>query len=385
MVITPYAQNAKKHPKKQIEQVANSIKEFDMNQPIVVDKQGVIIVGHGRYEALQSLGMEIKDEYIKIVDLTEEQAKAYRLADNKLNESEWDMNLVLEELKGLSEDMLSLTGFDSDLIIEADEKDDEVPEIPEEPQSKLGDLYELGQHRVLCGDSTKIEDVERLMDGKKADMVFTDPPYGVDYSGGIQFTKSGVKKEQRERLLDDQVGTDIYKEVVPILSSFCNGAIYLWFSDTHALPVYQAVEEVGDIHALIIWEKNGGYGAMNANYKQKHEPCLYWKPKGKKLDFCGATTETTIWKIDKDGKNKLHPTQKPVELSLKAIKNHSVGLIMDLFLGSGATMIACEKLNRSCYGMELDPKYVDVIRKRYHKFVTGDEEGWQDGTKAIES
>lgn len=382
MIITPYSKNAKKHPKKQIEQVANSIKEFGMNQPIVVDKQGVIIVGHGRYEALKSLGMEIKPEYIKVVDLTEEQANAYRLADNKLNESEWDMSLVIEELKGLSPEMLDLTGFEKDLIIEADEKDDEVPEVPEEPKSKLGDLYELGNHRVLCGDSTKIEDVERLMNGKKADMVFTDPPYGVDYSGGIQFTKNGVKKEQRERLIDDHTGTNIYEEVVPILASFCNGAIYTWFSDTHALPVYQAIEKVGDVHALIIWEKNGGYGAMNANYKQKHEPCLYWKGKGKKLDFIGATTETTIWKIDKDGKNKLHPTQKPVELSQKAIMNHSAGLIMDLFLGSGSTMITCEKLNRQCYGMELDPKYIDVIVQRYVDY-TGNENIIKNGEKIV--
>ena len=170
-LIKPYPQNAKKHSKKQVEQIANSIKEFGMNQPIVVDKEGVIIVGHGRYEALKHLGWEIKPEYIKVVDLTEEQAKSYRLADNKLNESEWDMNLVIEELKGLTEPMLELTGFDRDLIIESDEADDVVPDVPKEPQSKLGDIYELGQHRVLCGDSTDTEAVTRLMDGRKADMV----------------------------------------------------------------------------------------------------------------------------------------------------------------------------------------------------------------------
>jgi len=186
MEIRPYEKNQKKHPKKQIEQVANSIKEFGMNQPIVVDKQGIIIVGHGRYEALKLLKWEIKPEYIKVVDLTEEQAKAYRLADNKLNESEWDMSLVIEELKGLSEPMLELTGFDRDLIIEPEEKDDEVPEVPEEPKSKLGDLYELGNHRVLCGDSTSLESVESLMDGKKADISFTSPPYnaGQDIASG---------------------------------------------------------------------------------------------------------------------------------------------------------------------------------------------------------
>ena len=216
----------------------------------------------------------------------------------------------------------------------------------------------------MCGDSTDKENVEKLMDGKKADMVFTDPPYGVDYSGGIQFTKDGVKTNQRERLISDDKETSIYAEVVPLLTLFCDGPIYTWFSDTQVVPVYQAVKQVGDIHALIIWVKNGGYSSMNANYKQKHEPCLYWKKKGGKLNFTGATTETTIWNIDKDGINKLHPTQKPVALAMKAIMNHSAGLILDLFLGSGSTLIACEKTNRICYGMELDPKYVDVIIKR---------------------
>ena len=149
MNIQPYPKNAKKHPKKQIEQIAKSIKEFGMNQPIIVDKQGVIIVGHGRYEALKFLKMEITPEMVRTVDLPKEKANTYRLADNKLNESDWDMDLVLEELKGLSEPMLDLTGFDKDLIIEPDEKDDEVPEVPEEPQSKLGDLYELGGHTVI--------------------------------------------------------------------------------------------------------------------------------------------------------------------------------------------------------------------------------------------
>lgn len=159
MHITPYTKNAKKHPRKQIEQVAASIKEFGMNQPIVVDKQGVIIVGHGRYEALKHLGWDIKPEWVKTVDLTEEQANAYRLADNKLNESEWDMALVLEDLKDLDDDLVELTGFDKDLLIEPDEADDEVPDVPEEPQSKLGDLYELGNHRVLCGSATDISNV----------------------------------------------------------------------------------------------------------------------------------------------------------------------------------------------------------------------------------
>src|SRR3990167_5914945 len=176
--IIPYEKNAKKHPDKQLLQIAKSIKEFGWQQPIVVDKVGVIIVGHGRWFAWQKFGKELdlKEPWIeKAEDLTEEQVKAYRLADNKLNESEWDMDLVLPELRGLSDEMLDLTGFDRDLLIEPDEKDDIVPENAP-TRAKLGDVWALGRHRVMCGDSTKKEDVEKLMDGKKADCVVTDPP-----------------------------------------------------------------------------------------------------------------------------------------------------------------------------------------------------------------
>ena len=213
-----------------------------------------------------------------------------------------------------------------------------------------------------------IVDVEKLMDGKKADMVFTDPPYGVEYTGGLQFKDGEVEKNNRQMIKNDE-SDDIYTEVIPVIASICNGPCYTWFAGTKASKLYTAVEAVGDIHSLIIWVKNGGYGALNANYKQKHEPCLYWKPKGKKLNFVGATTETTIWEICKDGVNKLHPTQKPVELAAKAIKNHSAGLVVDLFGGSGSTLIACEQLNRTCYMMELDPIYCDVIVKRWENFT----------------
>src|ERR1035437_126777 len=194
-LIKPYPANAKKHTTKQIKQVANSIAMFGFNQPLVLDKDNGIIVGHGRLEAAKLLGLN--DVPTITVDLTDEQAKAYRLSDNKLNESEWDMSLVIEELKLLSAPMLELTGFDKDLLIEPDAMDDVIPEgVP--ARSKLGDLYELGQHRVLCGDSTQPEAVLRLMDGKKADMVFTAPPYGVKYDGGHATDK------RREKLKGDE-------------------------------------------------------------------------------------------------------------------------------------------------------------------------------------
>jgi len=342
MEITPYSKNAKKHPKKQIEQVANSIKEFGMNQPIVVDKQGVIIVGHGRYEALQSLGMEVKTEYIKVVDLTEEQAKAYRLADNKLNESEWDMNLAIEELKGLSNEMFDLTGFDKDLIIEADEKDDEVPETPEEPKSVLGDLYELGQHRVLCGSATDMSDIEKVTEGKGVEMIYTDPPYGINYSGRGKNTSEGIMN-------DDIDPTDFYNVLPEIQERYIWGRVENY---KHLL------EKPRD---TIIWKKNN-FG-MGRGYRGQYECCFYYG------QFSGSDTD--VWEQKRDT-DYTHPTQKPVELGCRAMRNSKPSSVIDVFAGSGSTLLACEKMGVKSYHTELDPKYIDVIVQRYVDY-TGNE------------
>jgi DNA modification methylase len=190
----------------------------------------------------------------------------------------------------------------------------------------------------------------------------------VAYTGGLQFKSDGeVVKNNREMIENDDI--DIYEDVMRQLARIDQGPTYIWFAGTKAASLYQAAEKYGDIHALIIWVKNGGYGALNANYKQKHEPCLYWKPKGKTLNFTGATTETTIWNIDKDGKNKLHPTQKPVALAAKAIGNHKCFTVLDLFGGSGSTLIAAEQMNKKAFVMELDPKYCDVIIERWEKLT----------------
>lgn len=367
MQITPYSKNAKRHPKKHIEQVANSIKEFGMNQPIVVDKEGVIIVGHGRYEALKHLGWSEEEiaKHVKVADLTEEQAKAYRLADNKLNESEWDMGLAIEELKGLSDEMFDLTGFDKDLLIEPDEKDDVIPEnVP--PTSKLGDVWQLGRHRVMCGDSTDKEVVARLMEGNKADMVFTDPPYGVSYDGGH------ANEKRRDKLIGDE-SVSLYEPACRMAFEFSEGnaPLYLWHAGVKGISAAAAAALAGyEIRAEIIWNKNQAqYGAISAQYKQKHEPCFYCYKKGSSARWGGSTTEVTVWDINRASKNEYHPTQKPVELATRAIKNHDVASVLDLFLGSGSTLIACEKTNRICYGMELDPKYVDVIIKRWEDYT----------------
>lgn len=367
MEIKPYTKNAKKHPKKHIEQVANSIKEFGMNQPIVVDKEGVIIVGHGRYEALKQLGwgQEQIEKHVKVADLTDEQAKAYRLADNKLNESEWDMGLAIEELKELSPEMFDLTGFDKDLLIEPDARDDEIPENAP-TIAKLGDVWQLGRHRVMCGDSTDKDAVARLMDGKKADMVFTDPPYGVDYTGK---TEDALKIENDKHTHSFALAMPNFIESTKMGASF-----YVCCPPgNNFIDFIRPFSEYCHQSSTIIWVKNSlvmGHG----DYHYQHEPILYGWNKNGTHQFYGDRTNTTIWEVDRPSRSKEHPTMKPVELITKAIANSSKedDIILDLFLGSGSTLIACEKTNRICYGMELDPKYVDVIIKRWEDYTSQD-------------
>ncbi len=356
MQITPYTKNAKKHPKEQIKKIADSIREFGMNQPIVVDKKGVIIVGHGRYEALKLLGREPTEKEILIVDLTEEQVKAYRLADNKLNESDWDMKLVIDELKGLSEPMLDLTGFDKDLILESDEADDEVPAIPDAPHSVLGDLYELGNHRVLCGDSTKLEDVERLMDGKKADMVFTDPPYELDTKGG------GVLKDAKSMrgietlgighfdpfTLESRAKTEVFCCNKPLVKTYLELA-ELWkkpydicfYKKENTAPNYGGHLMTDTEYLILIGEQSPNKGLPKETYSKAY-----------------------LGKKDADNKTAW---SKPVGLVEKFVILYSRAneIVLDTFLGSGSTLIASQKTGRICYGMELDPKYTDVIIQRY--------------------
>lgn len=358
--IKPYTKNAKKHDKKQVQQIANSIKEFGFNQPIVLDKDNVVIVGHGRLEAAKLLGMT--DVPVITVDLTEEQAKAYRLADNKLNESEWDMGLVIDELKGLSSEMLDLTGFDRDLIIEPDEKDDVVPENPP-PRAKLGDIWQLGRHRLMCGDSTKLEDVEKLMDGAKADMVFTDPPYGVNMSRSLVSGKDNsirnddLDEDGLEKLLNNAIAN-------AVIASKNNVPLYLWIGFRSYRIAENAVRKHFNINNCIVWKKPS-IGLGGSGYRLQHELCIF---SGQVDD----KSQSDVWEFARD-KSGIHPTIKPVELVTKAVVNSSKqgSIILDLFGGSGSTLIAAEKTNRTCYMMELDPKYCDVIIKRWEDYTNG--------------
>lgn len=394
--ITPYKRNAKKHPKDQVQKVAASINAFGFAQPLVVDKQGVIIVGHGRLEAAKLLKLE--EVPTIVVDLTEEQANAYRLADNKLNESEWDMKLVIEELKGLSHTMIDLTGFDKDLILEAEDKDDETPEVPEEPISKLGDLYQLGGHRILCGDSTKTEDLAALMNGTKADMVFTDPPYNVDYKGSGENTDQGIMNDKMSDEAFDTFLTEAFKRIAENTKK--TAGCYIFHSHKTASDFEKALAATGfHIDTQLIWNKpSAGMGAND--YRTKHEPFFYAYLSKEDKNFYGDRTGTTVWKIPQEedkafkwfkkqqeslekGESTVwtmsranvneyvHPTQKPAELPAVAMTKSSKpdDIVLDTFLGSGTTLIAAEKTGRICYGMELDEKYVDVIIERWCQYT----------------
>ena len=379
--LKPYEHNARTHSPEQVAQIAASIVEFGFTNPILVDGKDGIIAGHGRLLAAKDLGLP--EVPVLVLDhLTPEQKRAYVLADNQLAlNAGWDADLLRIELQELEaqEFDLSLLGFSdeelSELLpeveqLEAEEQGepDDAPEPPADPVSKPGDVWLMGNHRLLCGDSTNIQHVERLMDGKKADMVFTDPPYGVNYEGGLQDTGDGLKSAQRRKLMNDDI--DLYYDAVVIANQFSSGPVFMFHADTVPFGLYKGVEAVGgEIVALLIWRKPGGYGALGASYKPNHEPCLLWKPKRSKLNYVGPTTETRIWEIDKEKQNKLHPTQKPVAVSERAIANHKAQVVLDLFGGSGSTLIACERQHRHARLMELDPAYCDVIVSRWQAFT----------------
>lgn len=366
--LVEYKNNAKKHPKQQIDLLAKNIEKFGFTTPILIDKNNEIIAGHGRLLALKQLG-KTEAPCVLIDYLNEEEIKALRLADNKVAElGEWDMSLVLPELKGLSDEMLDLTGFDKDLIIEADEKDDEVPETPIEPKTKLGDLYEIGKHRLLVGDSTDMSFVEKLMDGKKADMVFTDPPYGIDYSGGR--TKVVEKKDYGKLKNDDLIGDELGNLIInTFIFNKSDADVYICVSPIMQTPFLKFLEKNNkEVDAVIVWDKkNAGLGSMA--YRRQTEFILFVKGAPFKM---GDKSDFDLWSIGRDiGINYKHGTQKPVELPIRAIQNSSKAddIVLDLFLGSGSTLIACEKINRICYGMELDPRFADVIIQRYMDYV----------------
>ena len=376
--LIPYVNNSRKHSDEQVAQIAASIKEFGWTNPILVDGDNGIIAGHGRLMAARKLDMD-KVPVIELSHLTPSQRKALIIADNRLAlNAEWDTQMLTLELNDLLKDDfgLDILGFGAEeldaLLNPTQETDgltdeDEVPEAPE-PVTKLGDIWILGNHRLMCGDSTSIDAVDKLMDGQKADMVFTDPPYGVDYDGGHATEKRRTKLENDDKTL-------MYSGALPVayMASKDGAALYLWFADRFAKDVLVALEECNyQVRNWIIWNKNlAQFGAIGAQYKPKHEPCIYAFKKGKAPYWAGPNNEITVWDIKRHSKNEFHPTQKPVELPERALQNNSKSgdIVLDLFGGSGSTLIAAEKVGRHAHLMELDPKYCDVIVKRWENFT----------------
>ena len=364
--LQPASYNPRQISTKQYKDLKESIKKFDLVDPIIINKDMTVIGGHQRLKVCKDLKHTEID--CVVLDLTKEEERELNIRLNKSG-GEFDMDILanefdVEELKDWGFKDIDF-GFNIDKIVEGNTEDDYIPEV-KESRVKLGDVWELGKHRLMCGDSTKESDVEKLMNGEKADMVFTDPPYNVDYDGG---------SKKREKIKNDKLND---------FSQFLNSCffnmhlfmkdgscIYVTHSEVERLSFTETFKMVGfQLSSVIIWVKNNSTFSMNKDYKWKHEPIIYGWKKGSH-NFYGDNTQDTVWLYDRPSKSKLHPTTKPIELINKAIKNSSKtkNIVLDLFLGSGSTLIACEKTNRVCYGMELDTKYCDVIVERWEQLT----------------
>jgi DNA modification methylase len=384
--LIPYAKNSRTHSDAQVAQIAASIKEFGWTNPILVDGENGIIAGHGRLMAARKLGHE-KVPVIELKDMTETQKRAYIIADNQLAmNSGWDTSLLTLELTDLQEDGfdLELLGFDpkelnallEPEIVEGLTDEDSVPDIPKEPKTKLGDIYEMGNHRLMCGDSTSIDDVDQLLEFGKANMVFTDPPYNMDFTGGIHADGSKSFNAKHGGIKNDKMSQneaeDFFDAINAVIYAYCVGAFYITFYRLGIGEYWKSLERTNlKVRSLIIWDK-GNHTLSNSDYMSKYEPIFYgWT--GDNHNFYGGNNGMDIWEIKRTAKNDLHPTMKPVELIEKALVDASQAkdVVLDLFGGSGSTMIACEKLGRKARLMELDPKYCDVIVKRWEEFTGG--------------
>jgi len=380
--LIPYARNSRTHDDAQVAQIAASIREFGFTNPVLIDAQGSIIAGHGRVLAAIKLGLS-DVPCIRLSHLTDTQKRAYVIADNKLAmNAGWDAEMLALEVKDLdaAEFNLELLGFTPDELAALTPEEiapgltdeDAVPDVQEEPVSKPGDVWLMGKHRVMCGDSTSIDAVEALMDGQKADMVFTDPPYGVAYEGGHNKKKrSGIIADTLEG--DDLTGLFYGALIAAIAVTKDGAAFYVWFASSKSIDTFASLANLPlELRAVIQWYKvKSGLGAFMSQYIPNCEPCMYLHKKGYSPAWYGPTTEKTVWELQRVGKNEFHPTQKPVELPQRALTNSSKqgDAVLDLFGGSGSTLIACEKTGREARLMELDPKYVDVIVRRWQDFT----------------
>lgn len=368
--LIPYVNNSRTHSDEQVNQVASSIKEFGFTSPVLIDEQGGLIAGHGRVMAAKKLGLD-EVPCITLSGLTESQKKAYIIADNQLPlNAGWDMEKLKLEVETLQElDFnVDLLGFDDDFLnglldVQPDEgltDEDEVPEAPETPVSVLGDIWQLGNHRLMCGDSTSIDSAELLLEGKIADMVNTDPPYGVSYQSNMR-----TKSDKFEVLKND----DVFLDIAPVIDSCSKGWVFVWTSWKVLTKWLDQFESFGYPSNQVIWFKGGGgIGDLKKTFSSDYETALVWH-RGAELT---GKRIGSVWKVGKDGAAEYtHPTQKPVALAEEAIDKttKSGAIVLDLFGGSGSTLLACEKINRHARLMELDEKYVDVIITRWQNFT----------------
>ena len=382
--IIPYENNAKIHTKKQIKQIKKSIEEVGYNDPIAIDENSIIIEGHGRYEALKKLDYK-EVEVIRLINLTEEQKNAYRLIHNKLTlNTDFDFDILNTELEKIKD--IDMSDFDLEFEKLFDDGNREVYEdsfdenATIEKKAKLGRIYRLGNHRVMCGDSSNPEDLSLLMGDKKADIVFTDPPYGVAIGDkNKMLNRFGKSNRVADNIMNDTLSAKelydmllkVFQNVKANMKDRCSCYIcspqggYL----CHMLNMMKDAEL--EVRHVLIWVKNAATFSMGRlDYDYQHEPILFiWNKSHKKI--MAGEHKTSCWFVDKPRESKLHPTMKPIELVANALLNSSErgDIVLDVFGGSGSTLIASEQLGRSCYMMELDPKYCDVIINRWEKLT----------------
>ncbi len=410
--LKPYENNARTHSEEQVEKISRSIKEFGFINPVLIDSNFGIIAGHGRVLGAKKLGME-EVPCLFVEDLTDEQKRAYILADNKLAlDAGWDDEILRQEIKALADlDFdVSLTGFEledfdfNQTDIEFEEDDYDVEEkLPEIPKAKYGDIYQLGNHRIMCGDSTSQNDIDKLLDGAVMDLCVTDPPYNVNY-GSINESGYGKERDNGNKILNDNMDDEsfylflnaFYTQMMRVLKP--GGAYYIFHADTEGYNFRKALMDAGgQVKQNLIWVKNA-LVLGRQDYQWKHEPCLYGWKEGVGHYFINDRTQTTVFEDkadldklskeelkdmikeiiedktpttiiheDKPLKNDVHPTMKPIKLISRLVRNSSKPgeNVIDFFGGSGSTLISCEHLGRNCYSIELDPKYVDVIIDRW--------------------
>lgn len=400
-LIKPYEKNAKRHTQKQITQVANSIKEFGFTQPLVVDKENLLIIGHCRLESAKYLGLA-NVPVLRMENLNEEQVRTLRLLDNKLNESQWDLKLAIEDLKLLSPEFFGLTGFDRGIFeVEEDNFDAEAEyDKIDQPRASQGQIWALGRHRLACGDSTDRGVVEKLMNGEKAQLIFTDPPYNVNYDYTVRYVKGRIRKKNKpyEVFSDDKTPEDFSEFIRKVFANAFeftteSATFYCWHASKTAREFDEGIKNAGwHISQTIYWLKNNCTFQMGLDYLWITEPCFFgWKPKAQRSHFIDKSVKdfkniimletpefSEMIDIIYSNRDKItdyiHPTQKPIKLGQRAIKKHSSqnDIVLDFFNGSGSTMMACEQMGRRCFAVELDPKFVDVAVKRWETF-TGQE------------